>query len=110
MARGTSVGIKLCSTAQGRKFDPARIHHGDVVLQWATAIWEDYPKYKVMQECLEGAAIHLTGAKHPWKKASDPATVFLLTVRRIGWAMRSARLATTDQGLEIDMLKLAPRA
>eukprot|EP00972_Heterocapsa_arctica_P086403 12736166-Heterocapsa_arctica.AAC.1 len=74
MARGTSVGIKLSSSAQGRKFDPARIHHGDVFLQWATAIWENYPKYKVMQECLEGAAIHLTGAKHPWRKASDPAT------------------------------------
>eukprot|EP00972_Heterocapsa_arctica_P029821 4394345-Heterocapsa_arctica.AAC.1 len=30
MAKGTSVGIKLRATSQGRKFDPARIHHGDV--------------------------------------------------------------------------------
>eukprot|EP00972_Heterocapsa_arctica_P058851 8673074-Heterocapsa_arctica.AAC.1 len=108
MARSTSVGIMLSSTAQGRKFDPARIHHGDVILHWATAIWEDYPKYKVMQTCLEGAALHLAGAKHPWKQASDPASVFLLTARRLGWAMKSARRFTSDQGMEIDMLKLAP--
>ena len=110
VAKGSSVALRLTASAQGRRFDPARVHHGEVVLQWATCIWEGYPRLHVLQTCLEGAAHHLHGRSYPWMAASDPACVFLLTMSRLGWAVRSATRLVTDQGLEVDMCMLAPRA
>ena len=81
-----------------------------MVLQWARSVWEGLPKLQVLQTALEGAAQDLSGASQPWKKAADPAAVFLLTLGRIGWRCLSARCLVTDLGYEVDMLKLAPRS
>ena len=109
LPRGVSVGLKLSSFKAGRKADPARFHHGQVFMQWAVAVWEDYPRRAVLQTCLEVAAQKLACCKRPWKAATDPACAYLLTAARIGWRPISAHIILTDLGRRLDLTRVSPK-
>ena len=109
LPKGASTSLKLSSFRQGRKVDPARVHHGQVMFQWATSNWEQYPPRAVLQTCLEGAALSLSASQHPWRKVADPAAVYLLTCARLGWRPISADILETDQGLRLDLTRVSPK-
>ena len=63
-----------------------------------------------MQAALDGAVRRVQVAARPWAVATGPAAVFLLTMRRIGWRVESARCLVTDEGRRIDLTAMAPAA
>ena len=110
LPRGVSVGLRL-RAVQARGFlDPASRHHRDVILQWATSIWESYPPMPLLQDALDGAKARTHKSQSPWLLATGPAAAFLLTANRVGWQAQSARFLVTDSGQQIDLLHLAPKA
>ena len=72
-------------------------------------MWEGYPKLSVLQKTLDGARKLIERSVSPWNVATDPAAVFVLTLRRIGWDCTDARKVITDRGEELDLLRIAPR-
>ena len=82
--------------------------HVKVIVQWATAVWVGWPSLEVLDAALEVARRRLAEAPNPWAVASDAPSVFILTSARLKWTLKSARLILTDQGIAIDMLKVAP--
>lgn len=110
VAKGTSVGLKLAATKQGLRRDPARIHLAQVVLQWSLAVWKAYPKLQLLEKTIQGAQRLLAKARCKWAAASDPACVLVLTLERISWTAKSARLWVSDQGIKVDLLALAPKS
>ena len=87
-----SVGLKLGETLIGRKFDPARPHRGDTVRRRAHAACEGHSRLEVLQVCIGGAALQTAGARSPWKKAADPAAVFLPSSGKLRWRAERATL------------------
>ena len=58
----------------GKNIDPAFLHHRQVILAWATGVWEGTPDLDTMQAALCGALARLSHLKRPWCGATD-ATV-----------------------------------
>jgi hypothetical protein len=110
VARGTSVGLKLRALGQPACADPSVVHHGDIVQHWATAVWTGSPPLAILEACLKRAVVKLGLLRHPWPHASDPAQVFWLSLRRLGWRTQGARRIVTDFGLTLDLLRIAPKA
>ena len=63
VAKGSSVGLRIAATKAGRRSDPARLHCELVMQQWATTVWEGYPKLQLHEKTLQGARQQLAKAK-----------------------------------------------
>ena len=92
-----------------RRIDPAFRHHRQFALAWATGIWGGTPDLDIMQAALRGSVARLGHLKRPWCGATDTAATFVLTLLRLGWSAQSARLLTTHDGTNIDLLAVAPK-
>ena len=94
---GGHIGLVHACVGKSRLTNPAFRHHREVVLHWATAIWENFPLATVLQEALAEAFALVKKHRSAWVVAGDAATVFVLTLARLGWAARSAREITTHR-------------
>ena len=109
-ARGRR-SITLCFLLDGsdqRNGDPMFQLTWGPLQEWATALWDGSIPIRVLEQVLRNAAHALVGRTRPWARVHGPAGALLLTLRRIGWELSSARTAVDDQGHVIDMLRTAP--
>ena len=95
--------------AGAKNADPAFRHHRQVVLAWATGVWEGTPDLDTMQAALGGFVARLSHLKRPWCGATDAAATFVLTLLRLGWSAQAARHLTTHDGTKIDLLAVGPK-
>ena len=112
LSRGQHAAVTMLANAQktgAKSIDPAFRHHRQVILAWATGVWEGVPDLDTMQAALRGAIARLSGLKRPWCCATDAAATFVLTLLRLGWSAQSARHLTTHDGTKIDLLGVAPQ-
>ena len=106
--KGISVGLRLHSYKEGPRTDPLILNIGQVVFQWAMAVWESFPKLHVIQTCLEGATARTQKLKAPWAAAAAPAEVAVLSLRRIGWKLEAGHTIVTDMGQKLELQRLPP--
>ena len=63
-----------------------------------------------MEKTLQHAKSRLSQTRRPWREAADPACALVLTLSKIGWGVPAAVKFITDQGFEINLFWLAPKA
>ena len=112
LSRGQNAATTMMARAQAagaKNIDPAFRHHRQVVLAWATGVWEGTPDLDTMQAALRGTVARLGHLKRPWCGATDAAATFVLTVLRLGWSAQSARHLTAHDCTKIELLAVAPK-
>ena len=84
--RGASLDLRLRahSMAKGAEADPMIINAGQVAFYWALAIWEAMPNRSRLDKTLHAAIEWSKYSRQPWKEATDPAQVYVLTMARAG--------------------------
>ncbi len=108
LSRGSSVGLTLHAWLVRGAQDPARKHHREVLVDWATAVWENEPEEQLLQQALDDAEIRLASSQSPWQHVRGPAAALQLTLERLGWQALSSRHLLTDEGRLVDMLLMSP--
>ena len=88
--------------------DPAFSAHSDVVVHWATAIWENWIPLASMQKAFLKARAELAVAKRHWSVVRGPAAAMTATLARIGWVLVDATTAYTDRLEQVSFLKDPP--
>eukprot|EP00959_Pyramimonas_sp_CCMP1952_P082431 1722580-Pyramimonas_sp.AAC.1 len=106
--RGATVGLRLYTFKNGFRVDPWVISTGLVLHQWASAVWEGDPKPSILTKTLDAARTRCQASTRPWTGAATPADVFYLTLQGIGWEPTSSQVIRTDQGQELNLVRLAP--
>eukprot|EP00973_Karenia_brevis_P014925 2037131-Karenia_brevis.AAC.1 len=109
MSIGQSSARALAASGY-QNLDPAYPANVGPVEEWATAVWEGFPSLAILNLALRAARQTVAATRATWGVAADVATVFLLTLERIGWTAESARILITHEGRKLDLLKLAPKA
>ena len=88
--------------------EPASAVHGNVIGEWAGAVWLGWPPFEILDAALRQARKRLENAPSPWLLSVDAASAFLLTCARLRWQVVSAREFINEDGIAIDMLTVAP--
>ena len=112
LSHGQSAAATLRALTASRRYrniDPALGHHRDVIVSWASCVWDGTPGLDIMQQTLEHAVRKLRTFHKPWQGVVDPAGTLLLTLGRIGWSAASARHFYIEKGMAIDLLASAPK-
>ena len=82
--KGASLGIRLHSFRLGTIRDPLVAYTGHVMFQWATAVWDGYPKTHILEATMASAISRAANKRYPWRGAASPADVAYLSLARIG--------------------------
>ena len=107
---GTSVGLRLSAWRVPPSSEPAARHHKQVIRDWATAVWDNYPALEALQIALQGSKAKLNRSQRPWQSAAGPAAVYILVLERLGWQAPAARTVITHTGRELDLRRISPAA
>ena len=89
LSRGQNAATTMLANAKAagaKNIDPAFRHHRQVILAWATGVWEGTPDLDTMQAALCGSLARLSHLKRPWCGATDAVATFVLTLFRLGWS------------------------
>ncbi len=113
-ARGSYTLLKLMLTE-----DPAVKANADVIARWAGAAWraagpvaqrkEGEPSAPILQGVMK-AALEDMNASPDWGAARGPVGGLVRTARRIGWTVADAFKLTDENGRELDLGVVDPRA
>ena len=88
----------LAASGKHKSLDPAVGHHRQVIISWASCVWEGLPTLDIMQRTLEQAVAKLRTYKKPWQGVTDPAGAFILTLGELGLSAASARQLFIEKG------------
>ena len=88
--------------------DPAFAAHSEVVVHWATAVWERWIPIASLHKSVAKARMELANAKRHWAVVRGPAAALVATLARIGWTVTDAATAFTDRMEEVSFLKDSP--
>ena len=86
LSRGQNAATTMMAhalAAGAKNIDPAFRHHRQVILAWATGVWEGTPDLDTVQAALCGSSARLSHLKWSWCCATDAAATFVLTLLRL---------------------------
>ena len=110
-ARNVDTGFAILDSS-GRTTDPAYAAHEAPVRSWCFALWQAWVPLPSMLALFSATLCRLqrlrAGGGSLWSAAAGPAAGFILTLQRLGWQCRTARLVVDDEGTEWDLLLLSP--
>ena len=88
--------------------DPAFAAHQAPIAMWAEAVWYCWLQRDALQALVGHALQRILGTESPWSRVTGPATAFVASARRLGWVVRDALQALTDQGALLDFTRDSP--
>ena len=87
--------------------DPVFVAHSEVVVHWASAVWEGWIPIVAMHKAVAKARSELTRPKRHWAVVKGPAAALVATLAKIGWTITDAVTVCTDK-MEVSFLKDSP--
>ena len=108
LSHGQNAATTVMAHAQvsgAKNVDPAFRHHRQVVLAWATGVWEGVPDLDTMQAVLRVSIARLSSLKRLWCGATDAAATLVRTVLRLVWSAQSATHLATHDGTTLDLFR-----
>ena len=106
-ANGASVGLRLGLREGAASQDPLVIYVRKLVGAWAEIIWNASPALGLLQVVWSAAKDSLS-PKSPWSQITSPEKALLKCLQSLGWVAVNARRWISDEGVELDLLHLAP--
>ena len=91
-----------------RRWDPGSVHVADAIGMWAKAVWTGKPNLVLLEAVLVGARLALRAAGCQSNVPREPGVVLLFALQKIQWQAISATKWRSDQGILLDLLRLAP--
>ena len=104
---GSTIGLRFRSFPRAAHRDPMIIGTVLIAKQHAYCVWHRLPGQSILRTVGE-AAVELPGKRNPWKLCRDPIEAFTLSMRRVGWTVRSYKDVVDDLGRSWDMEKISP--
>ena len=81
--------------------DPGFAAHSEVVVYWASAVWDGWIAIAAMHKAIAKARSELTRARRHWAVVKGPAAALVATLARIGWTFTDAVTVYTDSMEEV---------
>ena len=92
------LSLALADGSLKGKAGPAFVAHSDVLLHWATAVWNKWVPYHKLQAALDDAKRRIASSQQPWRVVYGPAAALVCTAGRLNWEVISATELRTDKG------------
>lgn len=97
------------SESGSSKLDPIFSFTTGVVHALAQEVWSQHLPLRLLDRSVRHQSRRLATSTRPWRLARGPAAATILTLRRIGWSMPSARAIADEFGTVIDLVEHGPR-
>ena len=102
------IALQIADGSSSGNADPAVDAHMMPIGEWALACWENWTTDSAMDIMVKSARTMLKAARNQWAKVCGPAAAMMMTCKRIGWEVVTARRLITNTGESL-RLKMDPR-